>query len=296
MTDAAVRVRAPRLRINRMWWLVIPALALFGLFFVAPLVSLLSISFNPPAPGSLRFEPTLTFQNFIKFFTNDLYYGSVYSSLGLAGATTAITIVLGYPLAFLVARTKKPGRNTFYLILILGAMQLDIIVRMFGMMVLLGDNGMINDLLRALGLVKDKIPLMYNKSGVITGLVQATLPLMVLPLIGVIRSIDISLEEAARSLGAGRWSTFWKVTVPLSVPGILAGSILVFGVSISSYAVPSIMGGGRVFTMSTHMYQQIMFQGAWQFGASIGVVLFVISLALIYIYHRASQRQIGGLI
>lgn len=296
MTDVAIGRRAPRLRINRMWWLVIPALVLFGVFFLAPLISLLSISINPPAPGSLGFKSTLTAKNFVKFFTNDLYYGSVYASLGFAAVTTLITIVIGYPLAFLVARTKRPGRNTFYLILILGAMQLDIIVRMFGMMVLLGDNGMINDLLRSLGLVKDKVSLMYNESGVITGLVQATLPLMVLPLIGVIRGIDTSLEEAARSLGAGRWGTFWKVTFPLSLPGILAGSILVFGVSISSYAVPAIMGGGRVFTMSTHMYQQIMFQGAWQFGASIGVVLFVISLILIYIYHRASQRQIGGLV
>lgn len=296
MTDVAISGRPPRRRINRMWWLALPGLILFGAFFLAPLVSLLSISFNPPAPGSLRFEPTLTLKNFIKFFTNDLYYGSVYASLGFAAVTTLITIVIGYPLAFLVARTNRPGRNTFYLILILGAMQLDIIVRMFGMMVLLGDNGIINDLLRALGLVEDKISLMYNESGVITGLVQATLPLMVLPLIGVIRGIDTSLEEAARSLGAARWSTFWKITFPLSIPGIVAGSILVFGVSISSYAVPSIMGGGRVFTMSIHMYQQIMFQGAWQFGAAIGVVLFVISLVLIYIYHRASQRQIGGLI
>lgn len=296
MTDVAIRGRAPRRRVNRMWWLALPGLILFGFFFLAPLVSLLSISVNPPAPGTLRFEPTLTMRNFIKFFTNDLYYGSIYLSLGFAAVTTLLTIVIGYPLAFLVARTKRPGRNTLYLILILGAMQLDIIVRMFGMMVLLGDNGMINDLLRALGLVEGKVPLMYNKSGVITGLVQATLPLMVLPLIGVIRGIDISLEEAARSLGAGRWSTFWKVTFPLSIPGIVAGSILVFGVSISSYAVPSIMGGGRVFTMSTHMYQQIMFQGAWQFGAAIGVILFIISLVLIYIYHWASQRQIGGLI
>lgn len=243
----------------------------------------------------MGFEPVFTIQNFVKFFTNDLYYGSIFTTVRIAVATTAITLVVGYPLAFLVARTRRPGRNTLYMILILGAMQLDIIVRMFGMMVLLGDNGIINDMLRWTGLVRDKISLMYNELGVILGLVQATLPLMVLPLIGIIRGIDKSLEDAARSLGAGRWVTFWKITCPLSIPGIIAGSLLVIGVSISSYAVPTVMGGGRVFAMSTHLYRQIMYHGAWQFGAAISVLLLLISLLLIYGYNRVMWRHERGL-
>lgn len=294
MTDLAVA--PPRLRVDRRWLLILPVLVLFAIFFVAPLISLFSISFNPPVFAKVTFQSELTLQNFVRFFTNDLYYNSAIASIIFAVVVPFVTLVIGYPLAYMVARTKSPGRMTFYLILILGSMQLDVVVRLYGMTVLFGDNGLINGFLRWTGIIDTYVPLMYNETGVVIGLVQLSLPIMVLSLIAAIRGIDSSFEEAARSLGAGRWAVFWRITFPLSLPGVLAGSLLVFGITISSYVVPSIMGGNRVFVMPMHMYSQITQHAAWQFGAAIGVVLFAISLVAIFMYHRYTQRRIGGLV
>ena len=123
---------------------------------------------------------------------------------------------------------------------------------------------------------------------------QFTLPFMVLSLIGIIRGIHPSLEEAARSLGANRWTTFWRITFPLSMPGILAGTLLVFAISISSYVVPALMGGWKVIVMPIHIYQQISELGKWQFGAAIATVLFITSLVAVFVYQRYAEKTAGG--
>ena len=151
-------------------------------------------------------------------------------------------MVLGYPLAYLIAKTRNVAGNTLLMILVLAAMQLDMVIRLYGMMVLLGDRGLINGALVDSGLIESPLPLMYNTLGVIIGMVQFTLPFMVLSLIGVIRSIDPSLEEAARSIGATRRQAFLRIVLPLSMPGMLAGSLIVFALSISSFVVPATHG------------------------------------------------------
>jgi putative spermidine/putrescine transport system permease protein len=161
-------------------------------------------------------------------------------------------------------------------------------------MVLLGDNGLINGFLLRVGAITAPLPLMYNVFGVIVGLVQITLPFMVLSLIGIIKAIHPSLEEAARSLGASRWHAFVTIVLPLSMPGILAGTLLVFALSISSYVVPALMGGWKVMVLPIHIYQQIAEVGRWQFGAAIAVVLFVTSIAAVAVYHQAAVRTSGG--
>jgi putative spermidine/putrescine transport system permease protein len=214
----------------------------------------------------------------------------------VAVVVVVVTLILAYPLAYLVAKTKNPARTSLYMILILVAMQLDLVVRMYGLMVLMGDNGLINASLLQAHLIGQPLPLMYNGFGTVVGLVQLSLPFMVLSLIGIIRSIDPVLEEVARSLGGSRWATFWNVTVPLSMPGVLAGSLLVFAMAISSYVVPALMGGWRVIVMPINIYQQISEQGNWQFGATIAVILFAISLSAVYVYHRYTEMRIGGLL
>ena len=296
LTAANVALPVRRPRVDRIWLLIVPVLALFAVFFAAPIVSLFSISLNPPVFGIVTFQPEITLTNFIRFFSNDIYYGSAIASIVFSLIVPFVTLVLGYPLAYIVARTKSPGLMTFFLILILGSLQLDIVVRLYGLTVLFGDNGLINGLLRAIGLIEGHISLMYNETGVVLGLVQLSLPVMVLASIAAIRGIDHSYEEAGRSLGASHWAVFWRITFPLSIPGVLAGSLLVFGITISSYVVPSIMGGNRVFVMPMNMYNQITSQAQWQFGAAIGVVLFTISLVAIFLYHRFAQRQVGGLV
>ena len=182
------------------------------------------------------------------------------------------------------------------MILILASMQLDLIIRMYGLMVLMGDDGLINDALLRLGVISQPLPLMYNAFGVVVGLVQLSLPFMVLSLIGIIQGIDPALEEAPRSLGASRWRTFFTITFPLSMPGVLAGSLLVFAIAIGSYAVPVLMGGWKVVVMPLHIYQQIAEVGELAVRRRDRGLLFSISLLAVFVYHRYTQKYIGGLV
>lgn len=277
-------------------WLVAPALIFFTLFFVIPVGLLLAIGLNPPLPGVVDFQPVLSLENVRRIFSRPLYYDALVRSVVLAIISAVVALFFGYPLAFLVAKEQRSGRANLYMILILASMQLDLIIRMYGLMVLLGDTGLINDALLRSGIISSPLPLMYNAFGVVVGLVQLSLPFMILSLIGIIQGIDPSLEEAARSLGAGRWRTFFTITFPLTMPGVLAGSLLVFAIAIGSYAVPVLMGGWRVVVTPLHIYQQIAESANWQFGAAIAGVLFSISLVAVFVYHRYTQRYIGGLV
>lgn len=285
----------PRRRIRpRLWWLVAPAILVFLVFFLLPIVSLLAISFDKSTAGVVTFQGNLTFDNYTRIFTREIYYMAILRSIWLGGLVAAICLVLGYPLAFIIARAIRPSTATLLTLLVLISMQLDMVIRLYGLMVLMGDNGIINQALIGMGLISDPLPLMYNPFGVVVGLVQITLPFMILSLIGAIKAISPSLEEAARSLGASRWEAMWQVTLPLSLPGIYAGTLLVFALAISSYVVPALMGGWKVVTLPIHIYQQIAEVGRWQFGAAIGTVLFVTALLALAVYVLALKRQAGG--
>ena len=280
---------------GRSWLLATPGLAFFLIFFAIPLTALFLISLDKPTAGVVDVQWMFEPKNFIRFFSRSLYYEAAIRSSGLAALVSVITLFLGYPLAFVIAKTLNPGRNTLLMILVLCAMQLDMVIRLFGLMVLMGDNGLINEFLRWVGLIGEApVPLMYNFFGVVVGLVQFSLPFMVLSLVGVIQGINPSLEQAARSLGASRWQAFWKITIPLSMPGILAGMLLVFAISFSSYVVPTLMGGWKVVVLPIHIYQQIAELGKWQFGATVAVVMFAISLLSMLVYQRAAARASGG--
>ena len=135
---------------------------------------------------------------------------------------------------------------------------------------------------------------MYNVFGVIVGTVQITLPFMVLSLIGVIRGISPSFEEAARSLGASPWRAFRTITLPLTMPGLLAGMLLVFALSSSSYVVAALMGGWKVWVLPIHIFERISNSGQWQFGAALSTILFVINISAVFVYLAVSSRMTGG--
>lgn len=278
----------------RLWWLVVPSILFFLFFFLVPVISLFAISFDKASPGVITFQGNLTLDNFERIFTRSMYYGAIWRSVLIGAGVALICLVLGYPLAFVIARTLKPRTATLLTILVLSALQLDMVIRLYGMMVLMGDNGIINTTLRNLGLIDAPLPLMYNTFGVMVGLVQVTLPFMILSLIGAIKSINPSLEEAARSLGSSRWHVMRTITWPLSLPGVYAGTLLVFALAISSYVVPALMGGWKVITLPIHIYQQIAEVGRWQFGAAMGTVLFVTSMLAMAIYIVALRRNAGG--
>ena len=287
----------PQRFLNRLALLVLPALALFVIFFAVPLFLLFAIAFNRSQRGVVTFQPSsFTLANFARFFNDSLFFGALFNSLILAISVATLCLLLGYPLAYLIAKSRNPQRTTLYTTMVLISMQLDPVIRAYGLMVLLGDYGLINGTLIQAGWILAPLPLMYNWFGTIVGLVQNCLPFMVLALIGIIRSLNPSVEEAARSLGASRWQTFFRVAFPLTLPGVLSGFLLVFSLSISSYIVPVLMGGWKILVLPLHIYQQILERANFQFGASIALILFIISTLAVTVYHRITQRTIGGLV
>jgi putative spermidine/putrescine transport system permease protein len=279
---------------SRLWLLVVPMMLFFIVFFVFPVLSLFAVSLDKPVAGVVAAKGDFVLNNYVRFFHQPLYYDSIFRTVWISVACSAIAALLGYPLAYLIAKTEHPGRNTFLMILVLASMQLDGVIRLYGMMVLLGDNGLINGTLMRWHAIDKPLPLMYNIFGVIAGDVQITLPFMVLSLIGVIQRINPSLEEAARSLGASRWATFRYVILPLSMPGILAGMLLVFALASSSYSVAALMGGWKVWVLPVHIYQQVSNGGHWQFGAAIAVILFAVNITAIFVYQILAAGAAGG--
>ena len=140
---------------SRLFWLVLPAFVFFLIFFVVPTVSLFLISFDKSVAGVVDIQWDFTLKNYIRFFNRSLYYEAAIRSIGLAAIVSVVTLALGYPLAYFVAKTRHPGRNTFYMILVLSAMQLDMVIRLFGLMVLMGDNGIINGVLKDIGVIRE---------------------------------------------------------------------------------------------------------------------------------------------
>ena len=275
-------------------FLVLPAFIIFLIFFVIPVIGLFTLAFDKPVAGVIDIQGQWTLKSFIRIYSRSLYFDAAVMSVSLAAIVSFITLIIGYPLAYLIAKTEHVGRNTFLMILVLSAMQLDMVIRLFGLMVLFGDNGVINGALIYYNIIEKPIGLMYNKLGVVVGLVQFSLPFMILSLVGIIRGIPQAVVEASRSLGATAVKAFWNIILPLSMAGILAGTLLVFALSISSYIVPALMGGWKVMMMPLHIYQQIAEMGKWQFGSAIAVVLFCTSMITVLVYQRIAIRFAGG--
>lgn len=292
----ALNIATPGVRgilLNRTFMLLVPPAALFMVFLLLPLLLLFAIAFNPSVRGAIELQGTVSIENFQRFFTVPLFYKSLLTSLQLGVVTVIADIIIGYPLAYIMARTRSLRLFTGLAILVLASMQLDMTVRLYGMITIFGNNnGLINQFLGAVGI--PKLKLVYNSTGISLGLVQFTLPFMVFSLIGVLRNIDTTYEQAARSLGAGRWRAFFDITFPLSVPAIVSGSVIVFALAISTYIVPVLLGSSRVMTISMHLYQQVSEMGFWQFGSAIALVLLLVSLLSVFVFYRLSQRYIGG--
>jgi putative spermidine/putrescine transport system permease protein len=270
--------------------LVLPSAALFIVFFTLPFgimawFSLLS--------GHPVYDPSarLTLEHYGRMADDIYYLEVVWTTLRLGIVTTVVTLVLGYPLAHLMARTHSSLVRLVVLISVLGPLLTGIVVRTFAWMTILADQGVANQTLAWLGLAGDTpYRLMYNEFGIVVALSHIFVPFMVLTLAGVIGRIDTRLEEAARVLGAPRFRAFLEVTLPLSLPGIVAGSLLVFALAISSYVTPLVMGGYQITTLPILIYQQISANFNVHFAAALGVLLLAISLVLVVGYNHALAR------
>lgn len=233
---------------------------------------------------------------FIKFLSDVFYLKILGSTIVVSVVTTLITFLLGYPTAYFLARTKSRVKNVLMIATIFPFL-VSAVVRAYGWIVILGDNGLLNQFLTGFGFVQDPVHIMYTPVAVVIGLVQLLLPYMILSITSVIQSIDKNVEDAAASLGAGPVKTFFKVVLPLSSPGIIAGCILVFTLSMTSYVTPKLLGGVMFRTVSTMVYQEVQVNFNWPLASAISYIL----LAFILIFQlvanvstKGINRRMGG--
>ena len=284
--------RPARPAVSPIAWLVGPALLLFVVFFVLPFgtMAVLSVlSGNPVQNPNVYLTP----RHYARFLGDDLYHDALWSTLRIGIVTTWAALLIGYPLAHWMARMKSRLGHALLLMAVIAPMLTGIVVRTFAWMTILQDKGVMNTTLIGLGLIEKPLPLMYNEFGTVVALVHIYVPFMVLTLTGVIGRIDERLEQAARNLGASRLRAFLEVTLPLSLPGILAGSLLVFALSISAYVTPFLMGGTNVLTLPMLIYQQVSSSFNLGFAGALGVILLAVSLVVVIAYNHVLVRFSG---
>lgn len=270
--------------------LLLPALLLLGVFFVGPYLYLFYMSFMTQTKGA-PFLPFFTLANYLEVLRDPFNWKIIGRTLQYGVVTTLVTLLLSYPLAYHMSRASSRVKS-YLLIMLLSPLLVGIVIRSYGWMILLADLGLINQAAAALGFGPFK--LMYNETGVMIGLVHIYMPFMVLSLTGSLQTIDPDVERAARSLGAGAWRTFWRVTWPLSLPGITSGTVLVFVLTVSSYVVPSLLGGYKVLTVSLLVVQTVSELFNWPLGSALAMVFFVITVTLVGLYLRLMSRVMRG--
>jgi len=265
----------------RGWPLLAPAVALLVIAFVLPVGMMVPGSVHRYVPlVGVTSEVTLAY--YVRLVTDEYYREIVGRTLALGAVVTLATLVIGYPVAFFLARTRSRWRN-WLTILVVFPLLLNLVVRTFGWIALLAQNGLVNQALQALGLVHSPLKLLFNFAGLLIGLTHIFLPFMVLVLIGAIQNIPREVEDAARVLGASWGSAFLRVTLPLSAPGIVSGSILVFVLTISALVTPRLLGGPTYQVMSTLIYDEFLQRLNWPAGSAEALALTVMVLALVFV-------------
>ncbi|MEN9775224.1 MAG: putative spermidine/putrescine transport system, permease protein PotB [Pseudomonadota bacterium] len=289
---AAASVAGGRLG-ARPLWLILPAAAVLSVFLLLPYLNIVVISLRPSVTGA-AWGDGFTLANFARVLSDGYFMGVLFETVSLGLKTALICLLLGYPVAFHLARTQSRWKGLLY-VFVLSPLLVGLVVRSFGWLILLSGNGVINQLLRDWGLISMPIPLMNNSLGVTIALVHVFLPFMILPLIGAIQSIDPNLALAARSLGARPFTVFRKIWLPLSWPGIQAGCILVFVLTLSAYVTPVMLGGAQVKTMAVLVVQALIDNFRWPLGAALALVLAGTGALAVWLFVRTGRSIMKGI-
>jgi len=269
-------------------WLLAPAFAVLLVAFAAPVALLVPTSFRPYVP-LVGITSGFTVRYYARLVTDSYYLEIIGRTLALGVAVTALTLVIGYPVAFFLARTRSRWRN-WLTILVVFPLLLNLVVRTFGWIALLAQNGLVNQALQAVGLTSAPVKLLFNFAGLLIGLTHIFLPFMVLVLIGAIQNIPRDVEDAARVLGASWGSAFLRVTLPLSAPGVLSGSILVFVLTISALVTPRLLGGPTYQVMSTLIFDEFLQRLNWPAGSAEALFLTALVLLLVFLSGVLARR------
>lgn len=276
-----------RSRLLRGWHLTLPLALFFAAFVLVPLALL--------AVVSLHDDPTITrvgVAQYAKFLTDRFNLEVLAQTLVLGLETTLVALAVGYPLAYLHTLAPRGLQRVLIVVIVLPLLT-SAVVRTFAWVVILGRQGIVNGALIGLGLIDAPVKLLYTRWAVVVALAQIELPLMVLPIITALGNIDPNLRHASQVLGAGRWRTFFAVTVPLSAPGLLAGCLLVYAGAVSAFVTQTLVGGGQLMLMPFYMYQQAIQANNYPFAATVAIILLVSVLVIVTAVTLLGRRSRG---
>ncbi|MBY0121125.1 ABC transporter permease [Bacillus sp. S/N-304-OC-R1] len=273
--------------------LLLPLLLFVLSFFVVPMLYIFYLSFIDVKEGLNVDNAVYSFNNYVKFFSDPYYLNSLWLTIKISFYTVVFCLLLGYPVALTMAKSSARVRSILTL-LVVSPLLISVVVRNFGWYLLLLPNGTINTFLMKMGIIEQPIKLLFSEIGVVIGLASAYLPFMILAIATSLYNIDPSLEKASGILGASPLRTFFSITLPLSLPGIVAGTTLVFSVSMSAYVTPVLMGGAGVPVLPVVTYERIMTLFQWTFGSAMSYILLAATLVIVMMFTRSLERSKFG--
>ena len=275
------------MRASRSFWLVMPGISWLTLLMVIPCVIIFVYAFfERGVYGGIEYR--FNFENFHRVIES-IYLSIFLTSAKIAGLATLFAVLIGYPAAYAIA--LAPARyQTRLLILVMLPFWSNYLIRTYAWIVLLNREGLINRGLETIGLIDEPLNILYNQFAIVTGLVYNYLPFVVLAIYSSIQQLNPEMREASADLGAPAWKTFLRVTLPLTLPGVAAGAVFVFVLSIGNFITPDLLGGGRVQMVGNLIYDQFLTARDWPFGAALSMVLIAIMMLLLFIQAVASNR------
>ena len=304
MSSSPSKLSSSRLS-DKLWRLIVIALPYWWLliFFLAPFAIVFKISFADPIVAQPPFTDFFnasndstgwllaTFDNY-RFLTEDnLYWISYLKSIKVAAISTLLCLLLGYPMAYAIARSTPVVRNILLMLVIL-PFWTSFLLRVYAWMGMLGKNGLINNLLISIGAIDTPMEMLYTDTAVYIGIVYTYIPFMILPLYATLEKLDLNLHDAAADLGAKPWQVFIDVTLPMSKPGIIAGSLLVFIPALGEYVIPALLGGIDSLMIGRTLYDEFFVNRDWPLASAVATVLLLIIVVPIMLFQRSQQEEI----
>ena len=269
---------------SKAWQLLAPALITLFFLLIIPMLIIFVYSFYLFVDVGVD-KPAFQFGNWIEFFTDSYYHGAIWTTLRIAVTATVVCAVIGYVPAYFIATTTFRHKWLLLLLLIL-PFWVSFIIRTFSWIQVLGNQGFINATLMSIGIIDQPIKMLYTEGAVIMGMIHFLLPYMVLNIYVSLEGIDRNLISAARTLGATSWQAFLQVTLPLSLPGLAAGSLLCFVLSAGTFVTPQILGGPGDFMFGNLIFDALMDELNWPMGATLSCVMLIMLGSIVLIYNR----------
>ena len=272
------------------------------LFFAIPFAIVLKISFAeaqiamPPFSDIVDFDGevwnlTLNFLNYMYLLEDDLYVDAYLSSAGVAFKSTLLCLAIGYPMAYAIARMQPSTRNIFLMLVILPSWT-SFLIRIYAWIGIIKNNGLLNNLLMGMGVIDEPLKILHTELAIYIGIVYAYLPFMILPLYTTLVKLDDRLLEAASDLGASPIRTFFTVTLPLSKPGIIAGSMLVFIPAVGEFVIPELLGGSEALMIGKILWQEFFNNRDWPVASAVAIVMLFLLLIPIMIFHNSEAKAL----